>query len=68
MSAMKELVLGGSGLIGLAVVTKLVNHRYEVLALSRSQPAAESLRQLRANFLSGDLYAPPRLGDGCHTG
>lgn len=55
---MKVLVLGGSGLIGLAVVTELVNHRYEVLALSRSEPAADSLRQIRANVLSGDLCAP----------
>jgi uncharacterized protein YbjT (DUF2867 family) len=65
---MKVLVLGGSGLIGRAVVTELVNHRYEVLALNRSEPVADSLRQLGANVLSGDLYAPPRLGDGCHTG
>ena len=48
---MKVLVLGGSGLIGRAVVTELVIHRYEVLALNRSEPAAGSLRQLGANVL-----------------
>ncbi len=32
---MRVLVLGGSGLIGRTVVTELVNHRYEILALNR---------------------------------
>ena len=68
MSAMKVLVLGGSDLIGRAVVTELVNHRYEIMAFSRSDPAADSLRQIGANVLSGDFYAAPRLGDGCHSG
>jgi len=57
-SAVKVLVLGGTGSIGASVVTSLLSRQYEVLGLARSQSAAESLSVQGAQPIHGDMRRP----------
>lgn len=51
-------VLGGTGLIGAAVVRELVGRGHELFALARSDTAAARLRQLGATPIAGDIGSP----------
>ena len=55
---MRVLILGGTGLIGAAVIRELIKHRYKVLALSRSTRSMAMLKALGASPLRDDLRAP----------
>ena len=55
---MRVLILGGTGLIGAAVIRELIKHRHKVLALSRSTRSMAMLKALGASPLRGDLRAP----------
>ena len=55
---MGVLILGGTGLIGAAVIRELIKHRYKVLALSRSTRSMAMLKALGASPLRDDLRAP----------
>ena len=55
---MRVLILGGTGLIGTAVIRELIKHRHKVLALSRSTRSMAMLKALGASPLCGDLRAP----------
>ena len=55
---MRVLILGGTGLIGTAVIRELIKHRHKVLALSRSTGSMAMLKALGASPLRGDLRAP----------
>jgi nucleoside-diphosphate-sugar epimerase len=52
---MHVFITGGSGLIGTAVVTELLDNGHSVLALARSDSSATALRSLGAETLAGDL-------------
>jgi nucleoside-diphosphate-sugar epimerase len=52
------LVLGGSGLIGSAVLEELRTRGHRVLALARSKTSAEKVARLGAAVLWGDLATP----------
>ena len=55
---MRVLILGGTGLIGAAVIRELIKHRHKVLALSRSTRSMAMLKALGASPVRGDLRAP----------
>lgn len=55
---MKVLVLGGTGLIGRAVVSALRARGHDVTALARSDEAAVKLAALGARPLAGDIRTP----------
>lgn len=52
---MKVFVTGGTGTIGSAVVTELLDHGHTVLALARSDASAQALNGVGARVLRGDL-------------
>lgn len=52
---MRVFVTGGTGTIGSAVVTELLAHDHAVLALSRSEHSARTLRDAGAEVLRGEL-------------
>jgi nucleoside-diphosphate-sugar epimerase len=54
------LVLGGTGLIGSAVLKELKARGHTVLALARSNASAEKAARLGANVLRGDIATPER--------
>ena len=58
---MRVLVLGGPGLIGVAVIRDLIKHCHKVLALSRSTRSVAILKALGASPLRRD-YARQRRG------
>jgi nucleoside-diphosphate-sugar epimerase len=60
----RVLFLGGSGLIGSAVVRELVGRGHDVLGLARSEAAATRLRESGAMPLAGDIAAPERWASG----
>ena len=55
---MRVFVLGGPGLIGVAVIRDLIKHCHKVLALSRSTRSVAILKALGTSPLRGDLRAP----------
>lgn len=64
----RVLVTGGSGLIGGALVERLVARGDEVVALARSDAAAESVARRGARPARGELFDPAALAaaaDGC---
>lgn len=55
---MRVLVLGGTGVIGSAVVRELVQRGHEVFGLARSEASAAKLCQSAATPLAGDIGSP----------
>jgi nucleoside-diphosphate-sugar epimerase len=55
---MRVLVLGGTGVIGSAVVRELVARGRDVFGLARSEVAAARIRQSGATPLAGDIAFP----------
>ncbi|HEV7174166.1 MAG TPA: SDR family NAD(P)-dependent oxidoreductase, partial [Solirubrobacteraceae bacterium] len=52
----RVFVTGGSGVVGRALVERLVSGGDEVVALARSRPSEETLRGLGAVPVAGDLF------------
>lgn len=66
----RVFITGGTGLLGRAIVERLVQDGRPVTALARSQDSARSLRALGARPVPGDLGDPDSLVDGmqgCET-
>jgi dihydroflavonol-4-reductase len=64
----RTLVTGGSGLIGGALVSELLARGDDVVALARSDPAAQALRARGAQVARGNLFDEPALraaAQGC---
>ncbi|HWI21297.1 MAG TPA: SDR family NAD(P)-dependent oxidoreductase, partial [Baekduia sp.] len=59
----KVMVTGGSGLLGGALITRLVGDGNEVIALARSDEAAAKVRELGATPARGDILDPAALRD-----
>ncbi len=65
---MKSFVTGGSGFIGSNLITKLIDEGFEVLAMARSEEAANTVKSLGAIPISVDMTETDRLGndlEGC---
>ena len=60
---MRALVLGGSGLIGNAVVRELASRGYRVTALSRRTTPPPNLADLAVDYVCADLDADAPLAD-----
>ncbi len=60
---MRVFVLGGTGTIGTAVVSELVNRNHQVVALSRSEKSDHKLVSAGADLLRGDLSDPTHWAD-----
>jgi len=58
---MNILVTGGSGFVGRRVILRLVADGHRVLALSRSAKAADAVRAIGAEPVTGDLNRPRKL-------
>jgi len=52
---MRVFITGGTGLIGSAVVTELLDHDHTVLALARSDTSATAIKTAGAETIRGDL-------------
>jgi len=66
----RAFVTGGSGFIGGALIERLRSEGWEVRALARSERAAERVRELGAEAVSGDLDDRDSLragADGCEV-
>jgi dihydroflavonol-4-reductase len=64
----RVFVTGGSGVVGRALVQRLVSGGDEVVALARSLPSEETLRSLGAEPVRGELFDEAALGSamaGC---
>jgi uncharacterized protein YbjT (DUF2867 family) len=59
--AMKTLVTGGTGLIGNAIVRRLIERGHEVRALVRDPARAKPLLDARAELVRGDVEQPASL-------
>jgi nucleoside-diphosphate-sugar epimerase len=55
---LRVFVLGGTGLIGSAVVQELVRRRHQVFGLARSGTAAAKLDQFGVTPIAGDIGSP----------
>lgn len=60
---MKTFVTGGSGVVGQAVIRHLIAGGFDVAALARSPAAAETVSQLGATVVAGDLESFSTLVD-----
>jgi nucleoside-diphosphate-sugar epimerase len=60
----RVLVLGGTGMIGSAVVRVMVGRGHELFGLARSEVAAAKLRQSGAMPLAGDIGSPETWAAG----
>jgi dihydroflavonol-4-reductase len=60
----RVFVTGGSGVVGRALVERLVSGGDEVVALARSRPAEETLRGLGAVAVGGELFDEDALASG----
>src|SRR5437016_9972468 len=58
--SLRVLALGGTGVIGTAVVRELVARGHEVVGLVRSDASAARQKQSGATPLAGDIAAPGR--------
>jgi nucleoside-diphosphate-sugar epimerase len=54
----RVFILGGTGLIGSAVVRELIRRGHDVCGLARSDASAAKLSQLGATPLAGDIASP----------
>ena len=61
---MKVFITGGSGFVGQNLIPLLISKGYSVNALARSNKAADTLKQLGANVINGDLDNLPALKEG----
>jgi dihydroflavonol-4-reductase len=64
----RVFVTGGSGVVGRALVQRLVSGGDEVVALARSRPAEETVRSLGAAAVRGELFDEDALASamaGC---
>ncbi|MBN8992537.1 MAG: NAD-dependent epimerase/dehydratase family protein [Rhizobiales bacterium] len=57
---MRVFVLGGTGLIGSAVVRELVGRGHELCGLARSDASAVRFARLGATPIAGDIGWPER--------
>ena len=57
---MRVLVLGGTGVIGSAVVRELIARGHELFALARSRQSASKLSECGATPIAGDIASPQR--------
>ncbi len=57
-------VTGGSGFIGRALLRRLIADGWEVRALARSDRAADTVRELGAEPVPGDLSDPEKIAAG----
>ena len=57
---MRVFILGGTGVIGSAVVRELIARGHEVFGLARSQASAARLDQCGARPIFGDIASPER--------
>jgi dihydroflavonol-4-reductase len=57
-------VTGGSGLLGGHLITQLVNDRYSVRALARSERSAKAVQDRGAQVVHGDLFDTDALREG----
>lgn len=57
---MRVFVLGGTGVIGSAVVRELVARGHELFALARSRKSAAKLGKCAATPIAGDIASPER--------
>lgn len=65
---MRVFVLGGTGTVGTAIVSELVDRNHQVVALSRSEKSDQKLATAGAVPLRGDLSDPGiRLPDRTDT-
>jgi nucleoside-diphosphate-sugar epimerase len=55
---LRVFVLGGTGLIGSAVVRELVGRGHELFALARSRASAAKLDQIGVTVIAGDIGSP----------
>ncbi len=55
---MKVLVIGGTGLVGSYLLPGLIEKRYEVFALTRSEDKIEGINRLGAHGITGDIRKP----------
>ena len=60
----RVFVTGGSGVVGRALVERLVAGGDDVVALARSRPAEETLRSLGAQPVRGDIFDEDALVSG----
>jgi dihydroflavonol-4-reductase len=60
----RVFVTGGSGVVGRALVERLVAGGDDVVALARSRPAEETLRSLGAEPVRGDIFDEDALASG----
>ena len=57
---MRVFVLGGTGVIGSAVVRELIAREHELFALARSHQSAAKLSECGATPIAGDIVSPER--------
>ena len=67
MTNQKLFITGGSGYVGRNLIRHFVSEGWEAVALARSETSAETVRQLGAAAVMGDLASPTLVADmaGC---